>query len=648
MAAGLFAPISTENRITGTTRTHRRTARAQLMPSSAYDYGRDAPAPASAWPAAPMADWQAAPPVPDAPPDGQAPIGFQKSVPPTFLRRTLVAPPSPGTPNQAGYADLLPPPSDNPLFANPYAETAKIYAPPAAQAALPPMVEVPPPAEPAYDPWAAMGWRAPEPDPATFENTAVWKPIRLSMFERNAFDDLPDPFHMPQAAGQPYAAPEPLRPDVPAGYGAYPAAAPVPAEEGYGYEAYPPEPGYAADGYAPEPGYAAEGYADEPYPYEGYAPYPGATEDGYGYPPLPGAPYAAAGDPVRHRRATPPPEAQKPSGGSFATIGPWRLALLVGCALALLFCLIEAVKMVQSVWQNEQEMKDYRAQYAQTNGLLSEASGVELLPAGQTYAPTASPVPVNTPTPVPRIDQNDPLIGVMDGGGNTAFQAALPTPTTATRTRLTQYPNNPLLSKAEAFTALRQENPDVVGRLTIDGVLDETVVQRNNTFYLTHNARGTSTAVGAVFVDEGCNLSVPPENLLLRAQANVEGKLFAPLMRYATEGKAFLQQHGIVTCNTIYEEARYVVFAVVRADSRADSADYFNYAGYPTFQSDAQMLRYVQAAKDRSLIPIRVAVSATDRLLTLATVAEGSETTCLVLFCRLLRNGEAPGNIQAE
>lgn len=219
---------------------------------------------------------------------------------------------------------------------------------------------------------------------------------------------------------------------------------------------------------------------------------------------------------------------------------------------------------------------------------------------------------------------------------------------TAARARLTQYPDNALLSVSADFAEQRAENPDVVGRLTIDGVLDETFVQRNNTFYLTHNARGVFGNVGAVFVDESVVLKKPPENLLLRGQTTIEGKLFQPLLQYATAGGEFVAKHGIVTCNTIYEQARYVIFAIIRADSVANSPQYFNYAGYPVFQSDTQMERYIAAAQERSMYPISVSVKPSDRLLTLATLAEGSDTTNLVILCRMLRNGETDGNIQRK
>ena len=335
-------------------------------------------------------------------------------------------------------------------------------------------------------------------------------------------------------------------------------------------------------------------------------------------------------------------------------MGPVRTAVIVAVSVGLLFCLIEGVKMARSLLASEQGSVDVMQEYQALGGpadATAAANGVQLLPAGVTFTPTATPQPQQTPTPEPRIAQNDPLIGVVDSGGAaaTGFQAALPTATPVTRTRLTQYPGNTLQVKDPSFDALRQENRDVVGRLSIPGVLEETLVQRNNTFYLNHNARGqVGENNGAVFVDESCVLTVPPENLLVRGQANDAAKLLGPLLQYQTGGRDFVAQHGIITCDTLYEKAQYVVFAVIRADSVTSSENYFNYAGYPTFQSDALMLRYVEAARGKSLYPISVGVRASDRLLTLATLPQSGDTTCLVLLCRMLRNGEAPGNIQKD
>ena len=92
--------------------------------------------------------------------------------------------------------------------------------------------------------------------------------------------------------------------------------------------------------------------------------------------------------------------------------------------------------------------------------------------------------------------------------------------------------------------------------------------------------------------------------------------------------------------DTLYEDGLYVVFAVVNASSNPQSPQYFNYAGYPAFQSDWQMGNYVAQAKQLSLYEIPVDVQPSDRLLTLAAIGDGVEKESLVILTRKLRQGE--------
>ncbi len=467
------------------------------------------------------------------------------------------------------------------------------------------------------DIWEVMGWKQQAANP--LETTAVWKLSELTMFERDAFGEPLNPLkNPPESYGYQNA-----------GYVQPPRAALDTVE--------PPLSPMTAEGYAPYGDTPPQAYRQAELPYDYSEPYNQAPSENRAD--------------AKRRPRRPQINEKKNALSTLRTMGPWRVALLTALTIGLLFCVIEGYKIVQSLIANERSKVDYLAEYQALAGAdaTQGLSGVELLPAGVTYAPTATPVPAQTPTDKPRVNQNDPLIGVMDGGGSQTAddQPVLPTNTPVTRSRLTRYPDNALLSISEAFRELRAENPDVVGRLTIEDVLSETVVQRNNTFYLNHNARGLLSATGAVFVDESCVLRTPPENLLLRGQASAEGKLFAPLRQYVSSA-AFVSANGIVTLETIYETAQYVIFAVIKADSVANSAGYFNYAGYPVFQSDAQMLSYAAAAKQQSVYRSNVDVRATDRLLTLATVPEGGDTVSIVLLCRMLRNGETSGNIQQE
>ena len=185
------------------------------------------------------------------------------------------------------------------------------------------------------------------------------------------------------------------------------------------------------------------------------------------------------------------------------------------------------------------------------------------------------------------------------------------------------------------------ENGDVIGRLVIPGVVDELVMQRNNTYYLTHDAIGTTCEYGAVFADQSCTLRMPPENLLLRGQGGVPGKTFAPLWQYVSGGSSFVAANMMARLTTLYEEENYVLFAVIVADGNASSSRYFNYASNPTFTTDEAMLRYVDTARQHSLYRFNVDVAASDRLLTLATLGSGQDT--LVLMYRMVRDTENMG-----
>ena len=105
-----------------------------------------------------------------------------------------------------------------------------------------------------------------------------------------------------------------------------------------------------------------------------------------------------------------------------------------------------------------------------------------------------------------------------------------------------------------------------------------------------------------------------------------------------SKGGGFVASAATATLTTLYEEEKYVLFAVIEADSDPISSRYFNYASHPTFATDEAMLAYVNTARRHSLYPFNTDVAASDRLLTLATVGGDSS---VVLMYRMVRDGEA-------
>ena len=308
-----------------------------------------------------------------------------------------------------------------------------------------------------------------------------------------------------------------------------------------------------------------------------------------------------------------------------------RVAAIAAVAVMLLFCLIAGGKILMSLSTNEREMAQVRQAYQEQQGQALEQAGVkvDLLPAGETFTPTSTPQVFAAPK----------AEAVQSGNGGETSADTVEEETT--RTRLRRYPDNPLCNVLDSMKEISTEYPDVLARLYIPGVLDEYVVQRNNTYYLTHNYRGSLSDGGAVFLDRDCFISTPPENLLLRGEGNVAGVSFAPLWQYESGGIGFAAGACFAQLTTLYEDARYVLFSVIVADSDPAKPGYFDYASHDTFDTDAQMMEYVQSAADRSLYGFSVSVEPSDRLMTLATVSSRGNGKCLVLLFRMVREGEA-------
>ena len=299
-----------------------------------------------------------------------------------------------------------------------------------------------------------------------------------------------------------------------------------------------------------------------------------------------------------------------------------RLLALIAAGVMFFISLLMGGSMVAELLRTEREAKVHEA-----GGMdvYNGAALVELPPPGETFAPSeveSSYSPLITPAPSSG-EQNDAASG----------QSAM-------RTRQTSYPKNPMRNITESLRELYAANPDVAGRLVISGLLDEMVMQRNNTYYLTHNANGVTSDSGAVFADQSCVLRNPPENLLLRGQSGVPGKIFAPLWQFVSGGQSFAASNMYAKLTTLYEDETYVLFAALVVDIDPSGSRYFNYASNPSFTTDAAMMQYVESARSRSIYQFNVDVNAGDRLLTLSTFGSGESN--LVLMYRMLRENETP------
>lgn len=212
----------------------------------------------------------------------------------------------------------------------------------------------------------------------------------------------------------------------------------------------------------------------------------------------------------------PAPQKQKPPKKNLL-----RPVLTAACAVVFVVCAVSLIRYFVDIGRARSASDELRRTYAASQTLPEETA----VPApAETAVETAVPEPVSTPEALPTQTRQP-----ADTAADFASQWAA------------GYANNPQLRISESFQKLRQQNRDVVGWLSIAEVLDEPVLQRDNSFYLTHDASGQKNATGALFLDEGCNLRIPTPHLVIHGHNMKEGAMFGSLKNTSSRTRPFIR-----------------------------------------------------------------------------------------------------------
>ena len=258
--------------------------------------------------------------------------------------------------------------------------------------------------------------------------------------------------------------------------------------------------------------------------------------------------------------------------------------------------------------------------------LISSRQAANKLQAIYYAAPTETPIavtpePTALPTPVP-----------------TPTETAAPTPSPAPaqspipRLAALAYPQNPKLQISSRFKALRKESKDIVGWLSIHRMLDEAVTQRDNVYYLDHDATGNSNVNGALFLDSAIGLKTRPYTYIIYGHNMKNGTMFGSLRNY--ENSTFYHNDPFITFDTLYESGRYVIFAAGSVSTEEHGNNYVDF-----FSLRSANIPERQAAIDvlisASVHTCTVDVQADDQLLVLVTCVEKDEERRVVVARRI-------------
>lgn len=300
---------------------------------------------------------------------------------------------------------------------------------------------------------------------------------------------------------------------------------------------------------------------------------------------------------------------------------PHRSIVICAAVLLAAVFLIGAVSVIRyysDYFQSKRISAELRADYYSYDELPEQSAMPSAAPSAATASAThhmAEDV-MNTPAPT--------------------SPARQPTATPALRLSPVRYPNNYYANVRSRFQKLRRQNTDIIGWITIEDLLDEAVVQRDNEYYLRRDYRGYHNSNGAIFLDEHCELTTRPYTLILYGHNMKTGAMFGGLRNY--ENIIYYKNNPFITFDTAYEDGRFVIVGVASVSTVEGNWRYVDFSALNSLVI-SQRSSALQALMRRSVFNTSIDVQASDQLLLLVTCTE-MDTDRRVVVARRIRADE--------
>lgn len=189
------------------------------------------------------------------------------------------------------------------------------------------------------------------------------------------------------------------------------------------------------------------------------------------------------------------------------------------------------------------------------------------------------------------------------------------------------------------YRQLHLSNPDMIGYLKIPLIpkIKLAVVQRDNTYYLSHDFSGSPNSNGTLFLDENCSIEPRSDNLLVYGHNMRTGEMFGELHRLRSA--SFLAGNPFVNFDTLYEEAVYIPLCVGIVSLNPSDADFFNFTR-TDFYNESDFDDFTEQARKVSTVRLNTDMKYGDELLTLVTCCDGSDDRRFIVLLRRMRDDE--------
>lgn len=196
----------------------------------------------------------------------------------------------------------------------------------------------------------------------------------------------------------------------------------------------------------------------------------------------------------------------------------------------------------------------------------------------------------------------------------------------------------PLPPMLEKYAALYEENHDLAGWLSIEGmVIDYPVMQReDDEYYLHHDFYGHDSKYGCLYVRGVADVNTPGTNFIIYGHNMKDGSMFGDLDLYRKE--SFYREHPTISFDTLYEERTYEILAVFRSRVYRPEEDAFKYYQFYEAQTPEEFAYFYENIKELSLYDTGVTAQFGDTFLTLSTCAYHVEDGRFVVVAKAVGN----------
>lgn len=252
-------------------------------------------------------------------------------------------------------------------------------------------------------------------------------------------------------------------------------------------------------------------------------------------------------------------------------------------------------------------------------------------------APASTPVPALTAAPVNAAEKKEDHEEEEE-----EYYLIEPTQSPIPSLDAVPYPHNPKVRINSRFRVLRKSCRHAVGWLTVADLVDEAVVQKDNEFFLDHDAFGRKNVNGAIFLDAAVDLKSRPYGIIIYGHNMKTGAMFGGLRNF--ENVTFYRKSPFITFDTMYEEGRYVIFSVGQICVNEDSADFVDFFSL-LYRNIDERQDAISTLKKCSVYSNDLDVQPSDQLLLLVTCVD-NDNYRRVVAARRIRDGESENDLK--